>query len=212
MKKLFVTVMAGVSAIILACGSTHGPQGDPGPPGPAGSSGPSGSMGSMGTMGVPGEAGPPGSKGDPGPSGVSAVYTGTQTGTWTATGLAWKDISGASASFTLVGNTTLEMEADGAVYGIAGSNYLGGHCGFRFVVDGTPYGNATWGDRIVGCPGSGNANTGAWWCNWSMRRSLQLMTGQHTVQLQVTGWSGTVAGCGSDGGDYSLAKVWILAH
>ena len=159
-----------------------------------------------------GPAGAQGPKGDPGVSSITNFYSATQTGAWTAQGAAnWNNIAGATTTFTSSSTVTLELEADGSVYGIAGNGYQGGHCGFRFVVDGSPYGNGSWGDRIVGCPGSGNSSTGSWWCPWSMRRTLQVPGGQHTVQVQVTGWQ-SQAGCGSDGGEYSVTKLSILQH
>ncbi len=207
--------------LLAACGATKGTQGDPGdagPPGPVGPPGPPGAQGIQGPPGVQGPAGAqgltgaPGAKGDPGAASISNIYTATQTGAWTATGAAnWAAVAGATTTFSVSSNATLEMSADGSVYGIAGNGYLGGHCGFRFVVDGTPYGNGTWGDRIIGCPGSGNSNTGSWWCNWSMRRTLPVASGSHTVALEVTGWTPN-SGCGSDGGEYSVAKLSILQH
>ena len=206
MKRVFVVL--ATFAVIASCGgSTKGTQGETGPEGPPGPPGPASSV-----------AGPPGAKGDTGLTGpkgdssITAVYTGTQTGSWSATGANWMDIKDANVTFNVTGVVFVEMQADGAVSGVAGSSYQGGHCGFRFVIDGMPQGNATWGDRIVGCPGSGNGATGSWWCNWSMRRSTSLSNGMHTIQVQVTGWSGTVAGCASDGGEYSVAKLWVLTH
>lgn len=202
-------VTAVVCVALCACGSTKGSQGDTGATGPAGSTGPAGPPGPPGKSG---DAGPIGPKGDPGLATITDFYSATQTGSWQATGGTWNDIAGASVMATATGNATLEMQADGSVYGVAGNQGPGGHCGFRFVVDGTPYGNATWGDRIVGCPASGNGSTASWWCNWSMHRSLPVTAGSHTVQLQVAGWSGTTAGCGSDGGEYSVAKLAIMQH
>lgn len=209
--------------VVSACGATKGTQGetgDAGPIGPPGSAGAQGPMGGPGIQGPPGVQGPAGAqgpigadgvKGDPGVASITNVYTATQTGSWTAVGQAWAPIKGATSTFSVSSNATLEMSADGSVYGIAGNGYLGGHCGFRFVVDGTPYGHGTWGDRIVGCAGSGNANTGSWWCNWSMRRTLAVASGSHTVALEVTGWT-PAAGCGSDGAEYSVSKLSILQH
>ncbi len=206
MRRVFIAL--GVGAVIAACGgSTKGTQGDPGPAGSNGAPGPASSV--PGPTGAKGDTGLTGPKGD---SSITSVYTGTQTGAWTAVGGTWMDIKDANVTFNVTGVVFVELQADGSVSGVAGSGYLGGHCGFRFVIDGVPQGNATWGDRLVGCPGGGNPNTGSWWCNWSMRRSSSLSNGSHTIQLQVTGWTGTVAGCASDGGEYSVAKLWVLAH
>lgn len=141
----------------------------------------------------------------------SRAWNATQTAALTVTGLNWTAIPGLTASISLPAAATVDMEADGSVTGVAGSGYTGGHCGFRFVVDGAPYGNSTWGDRIIGCPGGSNSQ-GAWWCNWSMRRTFNLSAGVHAVSVQMSGWSGTVAGCALDGGEYSNAKLWAVAR
>lgn len=139
------------------------------------------------------------------------TWNATQTAALTVTGLNWANVPGLSTSITLPAAATVDLEADGSVTGIAGSGYSGGHCGFRFVVDGSPYGNSSWGDRLIGCPASSNS-LGAWWCNWSMRRTLNLSAGTHAVLVQMTGWGGTAAGCASDGGEYSVGKLWAVAR
>lgn len=140
------------------------------------------------------------------------VWTANQTGSLSVTGLSWQTMAGPTLNFTLPAATTVDFTADGSVTGVAGSGYAGGHCGFRFVVDGTPYGNGTWGDRLVGCPGNGSNPPGGWWCPWSMGRSIALNSGNHSVYLQMTGWSGTSAGCSVDGGEYSNARLYVLAR
>jgi hypothetical protein len=208
-------------ALLIATGckgdaGSAGAEGKVGATGPIGPAGPAGPQGDTGMQGPAGPQGPPGATGPQGPAGTSAaltLYTASQTaGTpVSASGGTWVSIPGASTTFTLAQGSVLDLEADGSVSGLGDASHTYGHCGFRFVVDGTPQGDANWGDRIIGCAVS-NAGSSGWWCNWSMRRTLSVGGGMHTVALQMGGWSGTSAGCSSDGGAYSLAKLWVFPH
>jgi len=167
-------------------------------------------MGAMGATGAAGANGAPGPQGAQGPPGPVNVFTATQNAPITTVGLAWTFVPGAAVSFSLNAAGTLDLSADGSVYGVAATNYQGGHCGFRFLVDNQPTGDATWGDRIIGCAASGTPY--GWWCNWSAHHTVPVGAGNHNVALQRTGWSGTNGGCADDGGSYGMAKLYVLAR
>lgn len=131
------------------------------------------------------------------------------TGHLTALGGTWIDITGASVSVTLPKTMTVKMRGHGSVTGVGDSSHTGGHCGFRFAVDSTPYGDASWGDQIVGCSTSGSIS---WWCPWNIERETSLGAGNHTIKLQMAGWVGTGAGCRSENTDYSRARLWVEAR
>jgi hypothetical protein len=165
----------------------------------------------QGAVGGPGPAGPPG---PPGPAGFLAGYFAQQNANLSTVGpnQGFVDVPGASVTATLPADGTLELDANGSVSGVQGNATppTATHCGFRFVVDGMPYGDASWGDVIVGCGVS--SQTPGWWCPWTMRRSLAAKMGAHTVKVQQTGWSGTTAGCSSASAEYSAARLRVLAR
>lgn len=188
----------------------EGPAGPTGPQGPQGETGPAGATGPVGPMGPTGAMGPAGATGPQGPSGLVTVLMAAQNAALSTTGGTWVLIPGTTITTTFSAAQTVDLSADGSVTGVAGSGYTGGHCGFRFVVDGTAYGHGMWGDRIVGCPGMQTLS--AWWCSWSMRRTLSLSSGSHSFWIEQTGWSGYNAGCSSDGQPYSAAKLSVLVR
>jgi hypothetical protein len=203
----------GERGLIGATGAT-GPQGLKGDTGPVG---PQGLQGERGLTGATGATGPQGLKGDTGPVGpqglsgiITAVYTAQQTGTVTTTGLQWTSVPGTTINFSLPRNATADLEANGSISGVVG-NYSKNlsHCGLRFLVDNTAYGDSDWGDVIVACGVYPNAYVG-WNCPWSMRRTLQLGAGNHFVTVQQTGWVGYTNGCTSSAADYSAARLRVV--
>jgi hypothetical protein len=118
------------------------------------------------------------------------------------TGGTWVDIPGLSISFTINEDRTIHMSALGSVSQVNG-NQASGHCGFRFVVNGTPYGDPTWGDQIVQVYN---------WTAWHTERHLPLVAGTHNVKVQQVGWSGTTAGCTSNTNAYSAARMTLVAY
>lgn len=132
------------------------------------------------------------------------IGSGKQSAELKTVGQSWTDIPGTKVDFTLTSAMTVHMSARGSV-GVAAGSVSGStpHCGLRFVVDGTPYGNATWGDVIVSI---------ASWSSWSMERHLLLVPGAHTVKIQQSGYSGTDTGCHSYAEEYSAARLNIEAY
>jgi hypothetical protein len=184
--------------------------GPAGPQGPAGKAGADGVQGAQGAQGVAGQQGVQGAQGPPGPSGLLGVFTAGQNGAITTTGDNWTDVPGAKVTFNLANDATLDLDANGSVTGQPGNMGNFGHCGFRFFIDVGGYGHPSWGDVIVGCAAQGAPS--GWWCPWSMRRSLDVKAGAHTVGLQQNGWAGTTNGCSSGGGEYANAQLRVTAR
>ncbi|MBM7119423.1 IPT/TIG domain-containing protein [Archangium primigenium] len=195
-----------------ATGAT-GPQGAKGDTGPQGIPGPTGPMGSTGATGATGPQGPKGDVGPQGPVGpqgvsgiITAIYTAQQIGVVETRGLQWTSVPGTTINFTLPRASTIDFEANGSISGLAGNHGNASHCGFRFLVDNVAHGDPTYGDVMVGC-GTG-ASTAGWWCPWTMRRTLQLGSGNHVVTVQQTGQQDLpTAGCRSVPGSYSAARL-----
>jgi hypothetical protein len=141
---------------------------------------------------------------------INAIYTAQQTSDLRVTGLQWTSVPGTTISFTLNRDSTVDLEANGSIYGIAGDTGNAAHCGLRFLVDNIAYGDYYWGDVLVGC-GTGN-NYAGWWCPWFMRRTLQLGVGSHFVTVQQTGWAGTTTGCESRANSYSAARLRAIVR
>ena len=128
-----------------------------------------------------------------------------QTSTITVNNTTWTDLTGARVAFNLNKTTMVRMRAHGSVMGSSGSlTYT--HCGFRFVVDGTPYGNTSFGDQLVGV---GNTGHPGWSTSWHIEREVSLASGNHTVQVQMVGWTGSTAGCVCSDDDYTKARLWV---
>ena len=172
----------------------------------------------------PGPPGPPDAHGLQGPTGhqrvvespgtssiIQNIYSAQQSGELSVIGLQWTSVPGTTISFTLTQDATIDLEANGSTQGIAGNTGNATHCGFRFLVDNTAYGNPTWGDVIVGC-GVGSNYSAGWWCPWLMRRTLQLRAGTHYATVQQTGWPGTTSGCLSSYQDYSATRFRVVVR
>jgi hypothetical protein len=111
---------------------------------------------------------------------------------------AWADIPGASLSFVLGRRATVKME-----YALSFStDTASNHCGFRFVVDTAPRGDATYGNAIhMGSNGSG------WWQSHADMHVENLGPGAHSVKLQIRAVNS--GACVPDGGEYS--RPWLTA-
>ncbi len=128
------------------------------------------------------------------------IGSATQTGSVTTGSVqVWSAVTGASVGFTLARTMTVRMQAHGAAYAAPG-----GHCGFRFTIDGTGQGNVSWGDVLVW------SGTGNQWSTWVMEREAVLASGAHTITVQQVG--NVASGCTSDPNDYSRARLWLYAR
>jgi hypothetical protein len=133
---------------------------------------------------------------------VYSIGTAMQTANISTIGGAWTDIPGLALAFTLSEDKTVHMSAMGSVTWVQGSQATG-HCGFRFMVNTSGTGDATWGDRIIQVYN---------WSEWSIERDLPLTAGTYAVKVQQTGWSGTNAGCASNTNQYSAAHLSLTAY
>ncbi len=122
---------------------------------------------------------------------ASATQTGNGT---TVSASTWYDVPGAIAGFNLPRTMVVHMRA----YGTANSTG-GTHCGMRFNVDGTPYGDASWGD-VIYFPNGG-------WMAWTMEREVSLAAGSHQVRVQMI--ANFANGCLTYPDSYSAARLRI---
>jgi hypothetical protein len=140
----------------------QGPQGIQSPQGGKGDTGP---QGIQGLQGLQGEQGPTGPQGPPGPNHIvegfpSISFVGfVQQNTSLTAYDAWTYIPGIVLNFTLLTSKIVDFRA-------YGSALLTSLAGFRFVIDGVPYGDVQYGDLLVG------ASTA--WVPWYMERIVNL--------------------------------------
>lgn len=90
----------------------------------------------------------------------------------------WTTIPGLTVTFTLTDTAEVHMDANGSLRLNGGYNYC--HQSFRFVIDGTGQGDATYGQMIEG----GEA-TNIVWQGWSFGMSTTLLPGSHTILVQT---------------------------
>ncbi|WP_434386308.1 IPT/TIG domain-containing protein [Melittangium boletus] len=205
------TGLQGPQGLTGATGATgpQGTKGDTGPqgiPGPTGPMGPTGATGATGPQGPKGDVGPQGPVGPQGASGIiTAIYTAQQNSAVETRGLQWTSVPGTTINFTLPRASTIDFEANGSIRGVSATTGNDSYCSFRFLVDNVAYGDASYGDVIMGC-GTG-AGTGGLWCPWTMRRTLELGSGNHVVTVQQSGYPGRTAGCASFPQEYSATRL-----
>ncbi len=120
-------------------------------------------------------------------------------------GSTWTTLPGAAVTLNVSQAVNASLLASGSVTGVSSTSAVP-TCGFRFVVDGTGLGDATWGDRLLQCGSSSSA--GPLWCSWAMQRLVSLAAGAHTIAIQQVGWLPGV-GCQGGGGSYSNAKLTV---
>jgi hypothetical protein len=104
----------------------------------------------------------------------------------------WVDMPGLSVSFSTTGATTLDMFANGFMYGGTGS------CALRFVVDGSATG---------GIYGNGTVSPTASYMSsaWMISLRSSVDTGVHTVKVQA-------AQTGTDASSSCSIPTWQPAH
>jgi hypothetical protein len=125
------------------------------------------------------------------------------------TGATWTDVPSVTLTVTLPRTMNVLMEANGSVSATGAGTTRSTHCGFRFVINGTPEGNTSWGDVIVGASSPAEQNNHGWWTPWTMKRLKPLAAGTHTIKVQMTGWLGTDAICHSDSTEFSRANLTL---
>jgi hypothetical protein len=91
----------------------------------------------------------------------------------------WTTIPGLSINFTLAKGSLVQAIGDGVQRTLDDNPTTTCHAGYRFVVDGTPKGDAAYGQRI-------HVSTGAdWHQTWSIADFGTLAAGAHTIALQT---------------------------
>ncbi|MDD5213020.1 MAG: hypothetical protein PHG82_01165 [Candidatus Gracilibacteria bacterium] len=138
------------------------------------------------------------------------IGSSSETADLTVSTQTWTAIPGVSNTFNLAYGKTVKMNAYGSVTTTLGRANTYAHCGFRFVIDGIPYGQATWGDQIIGCADS--SKSVGYWCPWSIERELNLGAGSHTISVQMVSQGATYEACATNTQDYSKARMFIEAR
>jgi hypothetical protein len=104
----------------------------------------------------------------------------------TATGVvapnlpAWTPIPGMTVTFTLGAASLVQMSSSGVQRTTDTNAGTECHTGYRYVVDGTGRGDATYGQRIQ--VSFGNTN---WHQGWSLTDAVMLDPGSHTIVVQA---------------------------
>jgi len=114
---------------------------------------------------------------------------------------AWTPI-GLGASFTVTAPTHVQLEMAGTQVTTTGTS---GHCSWRFVLDGTPLGDPSYGQAInVG------ATATAWWAPALLLYGEALPAGNHTVSVEVKNSSST-GDCGTNGDakSYGRSRLFV---
>jgi hypothetical protein len=111
------------------------------------------------------------------------------------------DIPGVSVTFALAADRHVQTSLTGTqlVQGVT-PNVGQGYCAYRLVVDGTPLGDATYGQALT----IGDAATG-WWAPVALKYGQDLAAGTHTISAQMSNTS-TLATCYADYGDNAYAR------
>ncbi|MBI5536810.1 MAG: hypothetical protein HY898_29080 [Deltaproteobacteria bacterium] len=114
---------------------------------------------------------------------------------------AWTAVAGLNGSFNLAAPGHVQFEVSGTQRTVSGS----GHCAYRFVVDGTPLGDANHGQAI-------NVGEGAetWWTPMGLLWGQDFTAGAHTVRVDLRN-SSTSGDCGlnGDGAGYGRARMLV---
>jgi hypothetical protein len=115
---------------------------------------------------------------------------------------AWTAVGGLNATFSVTAPTQVQLEMAATEQTISGS----GHCAWRFVIDGSPFGDLTHGQAI----NVGSSTT--WWTETSLLWGQSFDAGSHTVSVEVRN-SSTTGDCGTNGGaaPYGRARLLVRA-
>jgi hypothetical protein len=127
----------------------------------------------------------------------------------------WVDVPNTTMTLDVPAGVTTRVAAHGSIIArdYVGTSEKNTHCGFRVVVDGTGYGNPSWGDVIVGCSDvDSSLSEAGWWCPWTISRDLALSAGTHEFKLQMTGWGGSQVSCEIEDQEHARARFDVLAY
>ena len=128
----------------------------------------------------------------------------------------WVDVPGSTIEFEIKeAGTSVELLALGSVTSFTpkdDARRTYNHCGFRFVVNERAYGDERWGESVVGCAANSTELSG-WWCNWTIRRDIEVSEGSHVAKLQMKSWefdSGN--SCTLYPEEFSGARFWLEVY
>ena len=144
------------------------------------------------------------------------TYFSRQNAELSVVGPDWVDVPGSAIEFEVKEPETLvELLALGSVTSFrpeVDARRTYNHCGFRFVVNELAYGDERWGESVVGCAANSTDLSG-WWCNWTIRRDIELSEGSHVAKLQMKSWefdSGN--SCTLYPEEFSGARFWLEVY
>jgi hypothetical protein len=189
-----------------------GERGEIGPVGPKGEQGPVGPVGAVGERGERGEIGPAGERGPQGPAGptgVIAAYHAAQSAPSSTSG-DWTLVPGATMVVHLDEAARVDLHAEGTVIAHYGQARWA-HCGFRFVVDDAAPATSGFGDRALSCDHTGDPLLTRW-CPWSMRRTMELPAGQHTIAIQATADGASDSACTTEPDEAFATRLSVLVR
>jgi hypothetical protein len=120
----------------------------------------------------------------------------------------WTAAPGLSVQADLHAASTVLIRWTGTSRFVGGGNELC-HLGQRFVIDGVPTGNPTWGDNIVVQRG-----TTRWHEPFASEVAVSLAAGSHTITAEMTNGTGN-ATCNLDGDgglEYDRSQLAVVAY
>jgi len=115
-------------------------------------------------------------------------------------GATWGTIPGMTVNLTLTQSSLVQLSGAGdqRTVDMAATSIC--HAGYRYVIDGVPKGEPSWGQHIQVSSGAT-----AWHASWALNDSVTLAPGAHTIELQATlmptgGANQNCVVCGETGG------------
>lgn len=121
-----------------------------------------------------------------------------------AYGTGWNTVPGVTTTFDLTAPSHVQFSATGS----QNASGTQAHCAYRFVLDGTPLGNASHGQAIV----VQDADQG-WWTPVVLKYGANLGVGNHSITLQMANTSSTGSTCYAHQSvqDYSRYRLFVRA-
>jgi len=114
----------------------------------------------------------------------------------------WVDIPGVAISINLAAPKHVQMSLTGTEY-VAGAGPA--YCSYRFVIDGAPLGDATYGQALA----VNDPNTG-WWSPVAIKWGQDMTAGAHTIKAQLSNTSPS-GSCAAGQGNNGYAKFRLFA-
>ncbi|MDC0434832.1 hypothetical protein OAM69_04225 [bacterium] len=144
------------------------------------------------------------------------TYFSRQNDELSVVGEEWVDVPGSAIEFEVEETkASVELFALGSVTSFRpeeNARRTYNHCGLRFVVSDLAYGDERWGESVIGCAANSTDLSG-WWCNWTIRRDIEVEKGSHIAKLQMKSWefdSGN--SCTMYLEEFSGARFWLEVY